>query len=256
MATKAPEKSIEVTIIQMTKTSLTVPVLGLSPLICNRMSEKVKRELLAPKGRKTAVDKASSMKHDPMQEYRDSPYRMKEQDAPTLLAVLPAMFKQGMCTAAMRVGAKKTEIEQLVSVGWDRTPVYGVPRLFMSVTRSADINKTPDVRTRALLREWACFLTISFMQPVLRESTIINLLAAAGQVCGIGDWRQQKGSGSYGLYTLTSPDDPEFRRIVESGGRDAQLAAMESPECHDDETEDLLAWYDVEVKRRGFKVAA
>jgi hypothetical protein len=31
---------------------------------------------------------------------------------------------------------------------------------------------------------------------------------------------------------------------------------MENPEAFDIETEDLLSWYDVEIKRRGFKVAA
>jgi hypothetical protein len=31
---------------------------------------------------------------------------------------------------------------------------------------------------------------------------------------------------------------------------------MESPECYDAETEELLSWYDAEVNRRGFKVAA
>jgi hypothetical protein len=30
---------------------------------------------------------------------------------------------------------------------------------------------------------------------------------------------------------------------------------MEAPVCFDDETSELLSWFDVEIKRRGFKVA-
>ena len=36
---------------------------------------------------------------------------------------------------------------------------------------------------------------------------------------------------------------------------DAQLAALDSPEAYDDETEELLSWFNAETKRRGLKVA-
>jgi hypothetical protein len=135
-------------------------------------------------------------------------------------------------------------------------PVYGVPKVMCAITRSADINKTPDVRTRAILPEWACRIKIEFTKPIMREQSIANLLAAAGFQSGVGDWRQEKGSGNYGSFKLVSADDPEFVRIVKKQARAEQIAAMESPEAYDGETEELLAWFDVEVKRRGFKVAA
>ena len=43
---------------------------------------------------------------------------------------------------------------------------------------------------------------------------------------------------------------------MEVGGRDAQVAAMKEPEAYDEDTEELLSWFDVEVRRRGFKIAA
>lgn len=256
MAAKKEVITAEINVLEIQTQKMEVFILGKSPMICARMSEKAKAELLAGGMRKSAVEKASSLKHDPLREYRDAPYRMLAPDAPTELAVLPTAFKKALATAALDVpGAKKTQIGRLVSVSWDRVPLYGVPMLFMSVVRSSDMKRTPDVRTRAIVPEWATTITIEFVKPNLREKTVMNLLAAAGVLCGVGDWRQEKGSGSFGAFELVSPDNEDYKRIVRTQGREAQLRALEEPESYDDETRDLRTWYDAEVKRRGFKVA-
>lgn len=257
MATRKSADAGEISIMEVQRGSMDFCVLGTAPLICNRMSEKAKRVLLMPPGRKNVADKAASLKHDPLGEFRDSPHTIADENAPTLIALLPTMFKKAMATAALDMaGANKSQIGRLVSVDWERTPVWGLPRVFMAVTRSADIGKTPDVRTRAILPEWACRLRVSFIKPNLREQGIANLLAAAGIQSGVGDWRQEKGSGSYGCFRLVSEDDPDFVRITTTMGRKAQREAMADPVAYDDETSEMLAWFDVETKRRGFKVAA
>lgn len=187
MATKAPDAGSEITILEVVKGQMDFCILGTSPLIMNRMSQKVWFELLAPKGRKNAAEKASTMKHDPLQEFRNSPYLMDDPKAPTLLSILPTAFKRAMGTAALDTpGAKKAQIGRLVYIEGEQLPIYGVPKVFMAITRSADMNKTPDVRTRAILPEWACRLSITFTKPILREQSIANLLAAAGFQSGIG----------------------------------------------------------------------
>jgi hypothetical protein len=257
MATKPQVKESEISIMEVQKGLMEFCILGSSPLIMNRMSQKVWFELLAPKGRKTTVEKASTMKHDPIAEFRASVYRMPNDADPTVLAILPTAFKGAMGTAALDMpGAKRTQIGRLVYVHGELLPVFGIPKVFMAVTRSADMNKTPDIRTRAIVPEWACKLRIEFTKPVLREQSIANLLAAAGFQSGVGDWRQEKGSGSYGSFRLVSADDPDFVRICATQGRAEQLKALEEPEAYNDETSEMLAWFDVEMKRRGFKVAA
>lgn len=253
MATKKSEINTEISIMEVQRGQMEFCVLGTSPLIMNRMSQKVRHELLAPKGRKTAADKAQSLKHDPIREFRDSPYVIAaDMNAPTLLGVMATAFKKAMCTAALRTpGVNKTEIAQLVYVPGELLSVFGLPKVFMAVTRSADMNKTPDVRTRAILPEWACRLQVSFAKPALREQGIANLLAAAGFISGIGDWRQEKGSGSFGSFKLVSADDPDFVRITGQMGRSAQVEALANPTPYDDETSEMLAWFDVEIKRRG-----
>lgn len=257
MATKTATNSEAVTIIEVEKATMDFHILGTSPIILNRMSQKAMHELLMPKGRKTAADKASSLKHNPAQEFRDSPYVIRDEKSPAMLGVLATSFKRAMGTAALDMpGAKKAQILRLIYVEGELIPIYGTPRLFMAVTRSADINKTPDVRTRAILPEWACKVSVTFTRPLMRETAIANLLAAAGINSGIGDWRQEKGSGSYGAFKIVSPYDKDYQRIIKTQGRAAQQEALDNPVAYDDETSEMLAWFDVEVSRRGFKVVA
>jgi hypothetical protein len=253
-ASKKPAQEAEISITTLIEGEMTFCILGTSPLIFNRLPEKAWRELLMPQ-KKTAADRNGNLKHDPIEEFRNSPYRMKEPNAPTVLAVLPMMFKQSMGTAALRTpGAKKTEIEQLVRVDWANMPIFGIPKVFCAITRSADMNRTPDVRTRAILPEWACTFKVRFQKPILKEQVIADILATAGRVSGICDWRQEKGSGSFGSFNLVSADNADFKRIVKTGGRKAQEEALANPEPYDDDTSELLAWFDVELKRRGFDI--
>jgi hypothetical protein len=257
MATSKATETSEVVIQSVESKTIGVCILGNSPLILNRMSQKVWHELLAPKGKRSASEKATTLKHQPIDEFRASPYIMMDPATPTLLAILPTSFKRAMGTAALDVpGARKAQIGRLVYVQGEQVGLYGVPRVFMAITRSADIGKTPDVRTRAILPEWACELSITFTTSVLRESSIVNLLAAAGLQSGVGDWRQEKGSGSYGAFKIVNKDDKDFMRIVKTQGRKAQQEAMDNPVAYNDETAEMLAWFDVEIKRRGFHVAA
>lgn len=103
-------------VLKVSKGTFEVCILGTTPLILNRMSQKAKRELLMPKGRKTAIEKQMSLKHNPLQEYRDSAYRLPESQ-PTLLAVMASGFKGAMAGAALDMpGTKKAQIGRLTYV--------------------------------------------------------------------------------------------------------------------------------------------
>lgn len=244
-------------ILKVSTGSLECYIVGNSPLICNRMSEKAKHELLMPKGRKNAVERATTLKHVPIDEYRASAYTLKDDTQPTLLAMLSTAFKGALRSAALDMpGAKKAQIGRLTYLAGEFVGIYGVPKLFMSITRSADMAKTPDVRTRAIVPEWACHLTITFVQPLIRAQAVGNLLAAAGLTIGVGDWRPEKGSGNYGQFEIVSKDDQRYARIVKSGGRKAQIEALENPVAYDAETAELLSWFDDERAKRQLKGVA
>jgi hypothetical protein len=229
--------------------SVTVWLKGRTPLICNRMAGKAMRDLLCPKGRKGKAEREQSLKHDPLNEFRNS-MNTRTGTGPTRLVFPAPAVKGAMATAALETrGTSKRQIERLVWVEGYHIDLYGVPELLMSVVRSADMNKTPDVRTRAILREWCLPVTIMFVQPQMSDTAIFQLLCNGGIIVGIGDFRQEKGKGNFGQFDVVTEAD--CKKIVKDGGLKAQDAAIKAAKCYDAETEELLAWFQAEVDRRG-----
>lgn len=245
-------KTAEIDVVTLRQGEMTFHVLGTTPFFCNRVAEKAKRELLLPRGRMTAAQKATNLKHDPIAEFRASPY-LRRGDGPTRIMMLSTAFKRAIGQAAldMPTGVAKSQINRLTYVVEEYVPIFGIPRLSMSIVRSADMNRTPDVRTRARIDQWASRITVRYAMPMLSENKVATLLAAAGLICGVGDWRQEKGGGSNGLFEIVADNDPRLLKIVAEGGIAEQDAAFADPVCSDSESEELLGWYQDEIQRRG-----
>lgn len=239
----------EITIDQIRVGVADVWLKGISPLIYNAMSDKARRTLLLPAGKKTAADRAQTLKHDPITEYRDSAYQ-RVGDGATRLTMPCTAIKSALASAAIEVpGMKKAQIGRLTWVAGDTVDVYGVPQMLMSVVRMADISRTPDIRTRAILPEWCLKVSIRYVMPTLNEVTIARLLETAGLVIGLGDFRPEKGKGNYGQFQIADPKEVEA--IIKAGGLKAQDKALEKPAHYDLETQKLYEWYASERKRRG-----
>lgn len=240
-------------IIQIDQGKAEFCILGITPTITERMSRKAWEQLLFPKT-KTKSERQGTLKHQPYEEFWESPYTLPDENAPTFLACLGAQFKGMLQGAAIDMpGVAKTQIKRLVTVDGNRLPLYGSPELMCSIVRSSDMNKTPDVRTRLIIPQWATRVTVTFTKPMLNAKAIANLMAAAGLTQGLGGWRPEKGSGSYGQFKIVPPNDPDFVRVAKIG-RKAQIAAMLDPVYHDEETEDLMRWAVTEAEERGIKL--
>jgi hypothetical protein len=246
------QEEVEINIIRVEESVMPIYLVGKSPLIMNRLAEKAKHELLLPAGRKTAAEKAGNLKHDPYQEYRSAAHTFRDPAAPTFLAMPSSAPKRAMASAALDLpGAKKAQIGRLTYVQGEMVGIYGLPKIFMRIVRSADMNKTPDVRTRVIVEHWAALIHVSFVTPIINHTMVASLLAAAGLYIGIGDWRPEKGAGSYGQFTIMPTNKaPEIEHIL-AAGRDVQIAAMENPEPYDEETAELMSWFQTEVQKKG-----
>jgi hypothetical protein len=160
-----------------------------------------------------------------------------------------------MATAALETnGLNKTTVNRLIFMPEMKIKVWGRPLLKMDVVRSADMNKTPDVRTRAFLPEWCAEVDIAFITPRLSAHAIVSLLSNAGAIVGLGDFRQEKGRGSYGTFSVHGTDledeEAELWAHITAQGRDVQEAALAEPECADDDTRDLMAMLRQERMKR------
>lgn len=250
----AAKKSEHIEVVEFNTGKAEFYLLGRTPIILNRMTEKVKHILLMPTGKKTAAEKAVNVKHNPLEEFRNSPYLNTNPKAETFIEHLSTSFKAAIRSAGVDVpGATKAQLGRLMWVEGEKVPIWGTPRIIMSVVRCADMGRTPDVRTRAIIPEWAARLTISFVQPKLNIKTISRLLAAAGLIQGVGDWRPEKGSGTYGQFEVVAKDDPRLLSVMKNGRKKQELA-MANPVPYDRESEELITWFNTEAEHRGLKV--
>lgn len=256
MATKAPAAaSAEIKIDQINTHTVNFCVVGESPLIMNRLAAKAQQQLLLPPLRKNNVERATSLKHDPFEEFTNSPYTL-EDDGPSLLAMPSTAFKKSMLTAALDLpGTKKSQMGRLLYVNDELVPIFGIPEIYCAVVRNSDINHTPDVRTRVIVPRWAALLTMTYTEPLLSVGGVTNLLNAAGQIAGVGDFRQEKGAGRFGSFRVVNSDDATFKALMKSGARAAQTKAMAAPKPYNSETSELLGWFVTEAKKRNLKAA-
>ena len=227
-------------------------LLGYSPFYCNSVAQKAMRELLLPRGgRLTPAQKAENLKHDPDAEFRASPY-LRRGVGPTRILMKATAIKDAIAQAAidMPTAVAKTQINRLTYVVGEYIDIWGVPLLDMEVVRLQDMKRTPDIRTRAKLVRWATRVTIRYQMPMLNAQKVATLLQASGQICGIGDFRQEKGKGNNGLYRIVAEDNADYLAVLAEGGMEAQDAALASPQFSNPVTEDLYHWYHAEILRR------
>lgn len=247
---KATEESAEISIVPLKMATVKLRIIGNTPMFQNRMAAKVKQGLLVGGGKKTKAERAH-IKHHPLQEFRDAAEIIP--GGPTALGVKVTAIKAAMTEAALETpGLTKTSAQRLLFMPGDFAPLYGTPLLRMDVTRSADMNRTPDIRTRPFFPKWGAEITVRFVTPQLSITSVVTLLCNAGVIMGIGDFRQGKGKGGFGSFRVLGEGekDAEWDDLVKNHARRVQEAALKAPVYADRDTEDLMAFYETEVKRR------
>lgn len=245
MASPAKTTDRVVSVNEMEQRTITIKIVGTTGMYYNAMSIKAQRTLLFPAPKTSG--KKTGLKHDPIQEFGDSIYRQTNKNADTYLGFPAAGIKGAMATAALETPEiTKSSVNRLIYLPQDRVNIWGIPYLRMDIVRQAGINKTPDVRTRAFLPEWCSEVTIKYIVPNTNTKSIYALLMNAGMVCGIGDFRIEKGKGGYGGFRIAPDDDQEWADIAGAGGYEAQKNAMENPETSDIDTDELLEWFKAE----------
>jgi hypothetical protein len=261
--TTTREEDIVVSEIRMTE--MRFNLVGVTPLVPHSMSAHAKGQLLYPPPKKNAAERASTMKHNPYEEYRAAAYRFTNDEinryplnSPQIASRAARLYMPaGSIHSALKdvaidmIGAKKAQVGRLTSVPGLKLPLFGVPMLFSTPVRSSDQKRTPDIRILPILPQWAIpGIVIRFVGSLIKEASIANLLGNAGIIIGIGDGRQQKGYFDYGSWRLAADDDKELRQIIAQGGVKAQDAALDDPAYYDLETRQLMEWFEEEKKRR------
>ena len=186
--------------------TLKVPIIGTSPLIVHRFSEKAKRQMLdAMQGRKSP-----KVAKDPEADYQGAFYRFGDGGYG-----VPSIAFKGATIGGARFysGVTMTELRQFLffrgEVGVDGQQLFrieGEPRMREDVVR---VNRGgTDLRYRPEWPEWKTILTVVYVKSALTRNSVLSLIDAGGMGVGVGEWRPEK-KGDFGTYTIDQTKEVE-----------------------------------------------
>lgn len=195
-----------VSIDRIESAQLLVPIVGTSPLIMHRFSEKAKLQMLdAMQGKKTP-----KQAKDPEAEYQAAFYRLKGDSG---YGFPSTAFKLATVSAARFYGkdVSMASLKQFLFFGgemgdeWEYlVPIHGEPQMREDVVRVG--NGGTDLRYRPIFPEWQATLEVSYIKSALTEGSVLSLIDAGGMGVGVGEWRPEK-KGNFGTYKVDSTRD-------------------------------------------------
>lgn len=197
---------------QIAAETLLVPIVGTTPLIVHRFSEKAKRQMLDNmQGRKSP-----KQAKDPQAEYEAAFYRLGDggYGFPSLAfkaaTVGGARFYSGVTMTALKqfmylrgeVGDDGRALTRIEGDAVMREDVVTVGR------------NGSDLRYRPQFSEWRATLEVTYVTSALTRGSVLSLIDAGGMGVGVGEWRPEK-DGDFGTYRVDPAREVE---VVTSAG--------------------------------------
>lgn len=177
-----------------------VPIIGTSPLIVHRFSEKAKRQMLDNmQGRKSPKSPK-----DPEAEYEAAFYRIKEPDGYGFPVIA---FKAATVGGArFYSGVTMTALKQFMFFrGEPGLEGQGLARIDGEAHKREDVVKVgrngTDLRYRPEFTEWSTTLEVIYVTSALTRGSVLSLIDAGGMGVGVGEWRPEK-DGDFGTFRI------------------------------------------------------
>jgi hypothetical protein len=183
-----------------------VPIIGTSPLLIHRFSEKAKRQMLDNmQGRKSPKEVK-----DPQAEYEAAAYRFTDggYGIPVisfkLATVGGARFYSSVTMTALKQyiffrGEIGVDGQQLARID-------GEPHMREDVVRVG--RGGTDLRYRPEFMPWQTTIDVTYVTSVLTRNSVLSLIDAGGMGCGVGEWRPERG-GDFGTYQVDTSREME-----------------------------------------------
>lgn len=192
--------------------TLLVPIVGTTPLIVHRFSEKAKRQMLDNmQGRKSP-----KQAKDPNAEYEAAFYRLGDGGFGFPSLAFKAATVGG---ARFYSGVTMTALKQFMylrgEVGDDGralTRIVGEPVMREDVVTVG--RNGSDLRYRPQFSEWSATLEVTYVTSALTRGSVLSLIDAGGMGVGVGEWRPEK-DGDFGTYRVDPAREIE---VVTSAG--------------------------------------
>lgn len=207
------KKQSETTVVEIPAINIQTAVIRLvgdSPLIVHKWSEKAKKEIL-DKQMKKAKTKGHDAK-DPVRDFIDSLYWLdgepeEKTEAGFLQAIdggarfgFPAVaFKASAVAAGYRAGVTKNMVSMNAAfhIDGEFVEIQGVPQMREDMVRVG--MGVADIRYRGEFPEWSATFSVRYNASAISLEQLINLFNLGGFACGVGEWRAEKG-GTFGMF--------------------------------------------------------
>ncbi len=172
--------------------TVTIELIGTSPLICHRWSEKAKKQMLDKQTR--AASRGREAKN-PEQDYRDSLYAHPDGG----YGFPSVAFKAAAVRAGTYAEMKMTFLRGAFHVNGELVAVVGEPSMREDMVRLQ--GKTADIRHRGEFKEWSASVPLHLNTSALSIEQAANLFVIAGFAVGVGEWRPER-NGQYGRFEV------------------------------------------------------
>ena len=189
-----------------------IRVVGDSPLIMHKWSEKAKKEIL-DKQMKKAKTKGHDAK-DPVRDFIDSIYWLKGEPEEKTESGFEAAIKNGArfgfpsvafkasaVAAGFRVGVTKNMVSMNAAfhIDGEFVEIKGIPEMREDMVRVG--MGVADIRYRGEFKDWSAEFSVRYNASAISLEQLVNLFNLGGFACGVGEWRAEKG-GTYGMYHI------------------------------------------------------
>ena len=190
-----------------------VPIVGTTPLIMNRFSEKAKAAdaRCNMQGRKSPKESK-----DPEAEYQGSFYFMKDGSTYGFPVLAFKAATIGGCRFYPRNAITMTALKQFVFFrgeagvdGQSMARIVGEAHMREDVVRVG--RGGTDLRYRPQFDEWSTVLEVIYVPSALTQSSVLSLIDAGGLGVGVGEWRPER-DGDFGTYRIDTTKDIEVVR--------------------------------------------
>lgn len=210
----AVKKTKVVSVFQLERETVQIPIIGMTPLIMHKFSEKSLREMQDKQAHKTKTKKKEA--REPEKEYRSAIY-----------------FLNGSSTAGEQerygfpaIGFKKAAVGSARHIdGLTMTELYGAFHILPDAGDLVEVfsgevvmrtdtvrigQGTTDLRYRPEFRNWCALLRVDINIASISIEQVTNCINIGGFSGGIGDWRPER-KGHFGMYRVAELE--EFGKV-------------------------------------------
>lgn len=189
-----------------------IKIVGDTPLIMHKWSEKAKKQILDKE-----TGKAKTKKHDikdPVREFIDSMYWLEgEPEDKTEEGFAKAIqngarfgfpaisVKAAAVAAGYRTGITKNQVimRGAFHIDDEFIEINGTPVMREDPVVVGGQTRGADLRYRGMFEKWSSVITVKYNAGAVTLEQLVNLFNLGGFCCGLGEWRIEKG-GTYGAF--------------------------------------------------------